>query len=111
MPKSKYQADGGDIHPIRLSQASLDAAGAPPGGAVDNQIIAKVSKGNREFGLRPRGVNLTREVGSAPNIIIRRKFLPVLTETAYDSATFAVGAVVAVGGTDWEVATKEPEDF
>jgi hypothetical protein len=111
MPQAKYQSDDGDIHPIRLSQDSIDAAGAAPAGAIDSDIRVKVSKGNREFGIRPRGVNLVRTVGTAPNEFTKRKFLPVLTETAFDSATFAVDADIDVGSVSWKVGSKQGEDF
>jgi len=110
MPVSKYEADDGDIKPIRLSAATIAAAGTPPGGAVTDPDYVKVSKGNREFGMRPRGVRLSRNIGSATVPNMRYKFLPVLTPAAFNGAAFAVGSEVTVGGNTWTVVAKMPED-
>lgn len=111
MARSKYESDSGLIHPINLSAARLAVAGTPPTGAVDTQVQAKVSKSNREFGIRPRRVLLSRTVGTAPNQFVRRTSLPVLTPTAFASATFAIGADITIGGTEWEIYAKQGEDF
>lgn len=110
MPKTKYQADDDEVHSIRLTQASIDAAGTAPTGAVTSDIMVKVSKSNREFGIRPRLVRLYRTLGTAPNQFNRYRVLPVLTKTAYDSAAFAKDAKITIGGIEWTVGSKEPED-
>lgn len=110
MPNTKYEADDGDIKPIRLALATISAAGAPPSGAIDDPDFVKVSKSNREFGMRPRGVRLSRNLGSDEEPNLRYKFLPVLTPTAFGSAGFQVGAEITVGGNQWEVIGRIPED-
>lgn len=109
--KSKYEADNGTIHPIRLSSTAAAQAGTEPGGAVSSNIPAKVSKGNREFGLRPRGVRLYRSVGTAPNLFNKYKFLPLRSIADATDADYAPEAVVAIDGVSWKVAARVPEDY
>lgn len=110
MPRAKYESDDGDIKPIRVSAETIAAAGAQPGGAINDFDYVKVSKGNREFGQRPRGVRLSRNLGTAAVPNLRYKFLPVFTQSEWGSANFAIGATVTVGGVAWEVVSKVPED-
>lgn len=110
MPRTKYEADDGDIKPIRLDAQTIAVAGAPPAGATTDNDYVKVSKGNREFGMRPRGVRLSRNVGTAELPNMRYKFLPVLTQTAFNSGGYAVGQQLGIGGVDWEIIAKVPED-
>lgn len=107
----KYEADGGSIHGLLLDPTRAAVAGAEPSGAVSSNIKAKVSKGNKEYGIRPRGVRLTRVVGTEPDTFRKYSFLPVLSLTAFASATFAVGAEIVIDGVTWEVAAKVPEDY
>lgn len=108
--KSKYEcSDTTLIHPIVIDSTALAVLTAPAG-AVTSGISAQVSKGNSEHGLRPRGVNLSRLVGTAPNQFKKYKFLPVLTEAEYADTTFAIGATVTIASVAWTVDSKVPED-
>lgn len=109
--RTKYQSDLGSIHRILLTPTFAAAAGAAPTGDVDNDIKPKVSKTNKEHGLRPRGVTLSLTLGTAPNTFVKYAFLPVLTETAYNSTAFSPEATVSIGGTDWTVVSRRPEDY
>lgn len=111
MVRGKYQADDGSVHLINLSAARMAAAGAQPAGAIDDSVIAKVSKSNREYGLRPRGVTLSRTLGTAPDTFTKTSFLPVLTEAEFNSAAFAIGGSITIGTIAWEIIVKRPEDF
>lgn len=108
---TKYEADSGLIHALILDPARFAQAGAPPTANIDSNIKAKVSKSNREFGIRPRGVRLARIVGVAPDTFRKYAFLPVLTPTAYNGTGFTVGSTVTIDGTAWEVVAKVPEDY
>lgn len=107
--RSKYQSDDGDIHPIRVQPETLTAtfgstANAAPAGPIDNPLSAKVSNGNRSFGLKPRSVTIT--FGESPptdyksNSYIR---LPILQSALYntistgDSVTYLGGTATVVG--------------
>jgi len=109
--KTKYEANSGSIHPISLTTDYAAQAGTPPGGAIDSDIKVKVSKTNREHGIRPRGVRLYRQIGTPPNAFIRYGFLPVLTETAWNGAGFAPEADITIGSVDWKVLSRQAEDY
>lgn len=108
---TKYESDAGTIHRLLLSPDFGAAAGTAPTGAIDSEVRPKITKGNTEFGLRPRGVRLSVTVGTSPNTFKKYAFLPVLTPTAFGSATFALGATVSVGGVDYTVVGRLPEDY
>lgn len=108
---TKYESDQGTIHPIRLDSERVAAAGAAPAAAQDSDIKVKISKGNREFGIRPRGVRLVRTVGTAPDTFKKYTFLPVLTPTAYDGAGFSVGTEITIDAVVWTVAARQVEDY
>lgn len=108
---TKYESDSGDIHGIRLSPERAAVAGAPPAGDVSSPIKALVSKTNRSFGIRPRGVVLSRVIGTAPDTFKKYSFLPVLTPAAFVTATFAIGATITIDGTEWTIASKQSEDY
>lgn len=111
MPKTKYQADSGLIHQLTMDADRIAVAGTPPTGAVDTNIKATVSKTNRSHGIRPRGVRLGREIGTAPDTAVKYAFLPVLTATAFASAAFQLTATITYGGNTWEVVGRLPEDY
>lgn len=106
---SKYEDDDGNIHRIRMSTARVTAAGGAPAGDVDDDLDAKISRGAREFGLRPRYLTLTRVVGTAPNQFRARTKLPVLTSTAFDG--FNAEDTVTIDSVQWTVAGKVPESI
>lgn len=108
---TKYEADNEEIHPIRLNSARVAAAGTPPTGAQTSDAYVKISKSNRQFGIRPRGLRLTRTVGTAPDTFKKYTFLPILTQAAFAANTSSVGATVTIGTVSWTVAAKLGEDF
>lgn len=108
---SKYESDSTSVHFIRLSAGRLAVAGTPTTAPVNSPVKVKVSKTNREFGLRPRGVRLSRTVGTAPDTFKRYSFLPVLTKTAFDGTGFAVGATITIDSIAWTIVGKISEDY
>jgi hypothetical protein len=86
-----------------------------PTGAVDSPIKVKTSKSNREYGLRPRGVRLTRTVtGGSGNEAVSKvlySFLPILTAPVFESATFAERATVTINSVVWTILAKVQEDY
>lgn len=109
--RTRYEGDEGDIYAITLSPDYAAKAGAAPTGTVTSPIKAKVSKSSRAYGIRPRGVTLSRTVGTAPDTFTKTTFLPVLTPAAFNSATFALDASITIGTTVWTVVAKRPEDY
>lgn len=108
---TKYESNDGEIHSIGLSADRAAVAGTAPTGAINNSIKAKISKTNGEYGLRPRGVVLTRTVGTAPDTFKKYAFLPVLTAAEYNSAAFAIGVEITIGLIVWTIVSKVPEDY
>ncbi len=87
----KYEADNGDIHPIRVQPETLTAqfgstANAAPAGAVNSGFNAKVSKNRRGYGLKARTVHFkwktTAPDGYDPNGIIG---IPVLKQSLFNA--------------------------
>lgn len=114
MGKSKYQADNDIIHPIRLGKAALAVANnTAPEGAVTSPIPAKVSKTNRQIGLRPRFVRLSREtaVAGEERKLITYVNLPILTKAAFSAPAFADQSAVTYAGKEYKVIQREAEDY
>ena len=108
---SKYEANSGDIHPIRVGDAVIAVSGnTVPSGAQTSSISAKISKGAREFGLKPRGVLLKRLVGTSPDQAAKYAFLPILSDSVFSGATFDPGTSHTYNGNSWEVSKKIDED-
>lgn len=106
-----YLSDNAVKHPIRLTPGYAAVAGSPPPSPATSSIKAKVTKSNREFGIRPRRVILSRTIGTGDNTFRKYAQLPVLTITAFNSDTFALGATVQIDGVSYEIVSKQNEDF
>lgn len=107
----KYESADGTIHSLLLDPLRAAQAGAEPVGGTVSKVKAQISKTNKEFGIRPRGVRLSRVIGTAPNTFKKYTFLPVLTETAWNSATYALGATITIDSVDWTVVSSVSEDY
>jgi hypothetical protein len=107
--RTKYESNNGDVHGIRIASDRVTAAGAAPSGDVNDVGTVQISKGKRQFGLRPRGVVLVRTLGTAPNQFKKYSFLPCLTTARYNALT--EGTEVEIGGVDWKVLRQVPEQF
>ena len=106
-----YESNSGEKHPIRLSPDYFAAAGAPPAEPATSDINVKVSKTNKEFGIRPRRVRLARIVGTGDESFRKYATLAVLTPTAFASDAFAKGATITIGDNDYEIVAKQEEDY
>lgn len=109
--RTKYESDAGTIHSILLSPDYATAAGTAPTGAVSSPVKVKVTKTNRQFGIKPRGVTLVRTVGTAPDTFVKRAFLPVLSATAFVGTGFAIGSTINIGTVAWTISGKKNEDY
>lgn len=106
---TKYESESGEIHPIRLNPVSVTPAGTAPAGAVTSSISAKVSRSRREFGLRPRGINVSLTVGAAPDTFKRTAFIPILLASAWNTGNNVKGGTVSYKGGSWTVTSLSPE--
>lgn len=86
------------------------AAGTEPTGAVNAKGSAIVSKTKREFGLRPRGVVLSRLVGTAPDQFKKYSFLPVLLASEFGTGNFTEGSTITIDSVAWTVTSLVEED-
>lgn len=102
--RSKYESDDDEIHPIRIQPETAEAtfggtANAAPAGAITNSISARVSNGNRQFGLKPRTVTLVFNSSPPANYkagtYIR---IPILTQSLYEAIELDT-VVSYLGGT------------
>lgn len=110
--RSFYEADNGEIHPIRVQPetvaANVGAANTAPAGPATVGISARVSGGARQLGLTARKVRLaftaTVPAGYAEDSIIT---IPVLTPAAFAAAS--VGATGTYLGSAVQVIGRTPE--
>lgn len=111
MPTVRYQADNELVHLMTLDADRIAVAGTPPATGTVSNIRAKVSKSNKEYGLRPRGVRLARTVGTAPDTFVKYSFLPVLSIADFASADFQLGGSITIGTISWEIIARISEDY
>lgn len=111
--RSRYEANNGLIHPIRVQPETLEAslgggANAAPAGAVDTSISVRTSQSARAFGIRPRLVTLAWSAAPPAGYDDRGTIrLPILTEARYDAIN--VGGTGTYLGAGVTVVGKSPE--
>lgn len=112
-----YESDAGTVHPLRVDlDTEAGSTGNPVANtAVNSKIKAKVSKTNREFGLRPRGAMLRHDISFNSNgvdyVYSKYRFLPIFQKATYDGSAFNEGAQVISKGETWVVVSQIPEDY
>lgn len=112
MPITRYEGDNGQIHPIRVSPQTFAVSGGPPAGATTSRIKAKMSKTNREHGLRPRHIIIAKNVGTEVDPVQKYARIPILTLDTFNSAPYSEGAPFTYNLTaDWTIVSKESEDY
>lgn len=110
--KTFYEDEKGVTHPMRVSEEVLTAiTAALATGPAESPIPAKITKSNRQFGLRPRGVRLARVRGTAPDQFRSYAFLPIPLASAWGVGDFAEGSTVEYNGFAWEVVSLVAEDY
>lgn len=106
---SRYQADNGDIHPIRIQPetalANVGGVNSPPAGAADVAVFARTGGGKREYAKKARSVSVrftgAAPDGYAPNTTLR---IPILTSSIFDdiipggtTGTYLGSPVIVIG--------------
>lgn len=107
----KYEGNDAQVYTLKLTSDYAAAAGTEPIAGVTTDIKPKVSKTNREHGIRPRGVRLVRTIGTAPDTFKKYAFLPVLTNAEWASGTYAPGAAINIGTTAYTIVSRISEDY
>ena len=109
--KTRYETDGGDIHPITMKPATYTVAGTPPSGTPTQNIKVQISKSSRSYGLKPRGLTLSRTLGTAPDTFTKSAFLPILTPADFALPGNQNGSSITIGGVIWIVVGRRGEDY
>jgi hypothetical protein len=109
--RTKYESDEATIHAIRLSPEKAALAGTAPVAAVNSPIKTKISKSNREYGIRPRGVIIAREFGTAPDTFQKYAFIPKLTEADFGATAAQLNETVTYDGASWTIVSRIAEDY
>lgn len=90
--RSRYQANNGDIHPIRVQPetllANIGAVNAAPTASVDVPLFARARKSRRAFGLGARSVRV-QFTGQPPTGYAENQVLtiPILTQAVFNQIT------------------------
>lgn len=109
--RTKYEDRTGTIHFLSLTPEFAAVAGTEPAGDIDSPIKAQVSKTNREHGLRPRRLVLTREVGSAPDNFYKYTYLPLRSIADESNSAYNDGQTITIGSTVWTIVGLQGEDY
>lgn len=111
--RSKYEANDGTIHPIKIQPetlaANLGGANAAPAADTDSDISARVTGGNRELGLRARSVSIKFTAAAPDGYKADQVYrIPILTPARWDSITTnTTGTYLGVA---CQVVGKSPEN-
>lgn len=109
MPKGLYTDNDGDTHFCRVGTKAFAAGGFTTGSSPSSKIPAKVSKNNKEFGLRPRMLAISRPANPGPTEKVYRQRIPIATQSLWNAST--VGSTIGYGGETWVVDDQIPEDY
>jgi len=107
---SRYTADNGDIHPIRVQPETIIATFNPaPTGAVTIQLRVRASRSNRRrLGISARYVTCRWAATPPTGYTAGASFtLPILTPTAYNA--IGAGTTFTYLGAGAIVSSKNPE--
>ncbi len=112
----KYATDSGSIFNVLLDESDgIDTLiGAPPTGDYTENMTVRVSKNNKEVGIKPRQVLLSRTIGSpdtVTNCLVqgadRYKRVPIPTIERWDEIELQADFTIA--GTAYKVQKKISE--
>lgn len=111
--RSRYLSDEGDVHPIRVQPETIALSygattNAATATALNNPISARVSSGNRQFGLKPRTITLVFETDAPDGYKVGSYIrIPILQPTLWN--TIVKNDTVTYLGQTATVAGKSPE--
>lgn len=113
---SFYETNDGDVCRIRVQpETELATDGTTPNdsatGPATLPVRAKVSRGTREIGIKPRRIGIKFEIGQAPTgyAVGQVYYLPALTRAFYDA--LEVGDDITYLAATAEVVSKLEEDI
>ena len=109
----KYATNSGSIFNVLLDEATgvNTVIGGEATGAYTENMTIRVSKNNKEVGIRPRQVLLAREIGDSDTVsnclvqgATRYKRLPIPTQARWDA--IALNSKFTIAGTEYTVTKK-----
>lgn len=101
-----YESDLGFVCQVRMSAGEFAAVTASSS-TVDAAFHCLNSGSRRKFGIHPRGLVLSRVVGTAPNQFNKTSFISTPTAAAWEAVN--VGSTVTISTVEWKVSGKRPE--
>lgn len=104
MPIYAYTGEDNEVYRLRLDEDTAAAGSFSSQTGFTTNVKAKVSKTNREHGIRPRGVRLSRVTEATVG-----RFLPVASNSAAESLLSA--GTVTIGSETWTVTSAVAEDY
>lgn len=113
---TKYEADNGTIHRIRLQPETVAAtdgttANDPPEEDInDAAVSAKASRGANEIGLRPRAVGGPWNEDGLPDGYKPGSSAEVVVLTPETYAEWTIGTSIDYNGGSFTVQTRRPQD-
>lgn len=106
--KSKYEANNGDIYGIRIQPETIIATTNPaPTGAIDQNVLARVSGSRQGYGVFARVARFGRTVGSGDDSAQQYVTLPILTPTAFGDLN--TGVTITYNGNTYTYVGKTDE--
>lgn len=107
---AKYEADSGEVHPIRVQPETVFEDNPQPTGGVSEEQYARARGSARKYGILARSATLSRVVGTG-NYGTAKVYarIPVFTPTALDS--MVLGSTIVYQGLDWVVSSKRGESI
>ena len=104
----KYESDLlGLVIQVRMSDAEADVYGTEPTAVRDSRLHAFNGGSRRKFGIHARGLILKRTTGTAPDLRVRRTFLPKPTVALWEAVE--LDSAVTIGTISWTVDSKVAE--
>lgn len=113
---TKYESNTGLIHPIRLQPETVgfaiggDANNAAPTAGLTSDFSVRVSRGNTEYGLRPRKLNIKFGAVVPDGYKAEQTYaIPILVPEVWEAA--GVGDAVTYLGVGGVIVGKSPESI
>jgi hypothetical protein len=105
-----YEADNGEIHPIRVRPETLTAQIDSQPTATTRSEFFRATPSKRKYGYFARGWNCYRKIAAGTNDdLIKRKFIPCLIANDWKDDSRLVNDKITIGGVEWTIGSHEPE--
>jgi hypothetical protein len=105
-----YEADNGDVYPIRIKTETLAGTiDSPPTAATRSENVS-VSQSKKRYGIHARGWQCYRTIAAGANDnLIRYRFIPCLVANDWKDPSRLEGDTITIGGVVWTILRHVPE--